>query len=74
MDFHTEFICTETGEVVLFLASVCPKNLPEGWAIKANEIELPGCQVDINAIKRELRTSGFPQRVAHQECIFVCGP
>ena len=46
----------------LFFFDKSPQRISLNVGIRFNEIHLPGCHVDLDAIEEELKTSGFPQR------------
>ena len=45
-----------------FITTVKPKDLPECWGVRFQAISLPGCNVDLEAIKEELENTGIPKR------------
>ena len=52
----------ESANPQLFICTVRPRDLPECWGVKFQEISLPGYDVDFNSIKKELDSFGYPQR------------
>lgn len=45
-----------------FIATVRPRDLPECWGIKIDEIKMPGCSIDLESIKNGLKRNGFQRR------------
>ena len=39
-----------------------PRDLPECWGIKIDEINMPGCSIDLDSIKNEVKRNGFQRR------------
>jgi len=48
----------ESDEGATFIVTVKPKDLPECWGIRMNDIHLPGSVIDFQAIKKEVNESG----------------
>ena len=54
LHLHSVLQAKEYADGDHFLATVRPRDLPECWGVKSDEIQLPGCELDPNSIKSEL--------------------